>query len=185
MDEAGKVRGCLDPEGVNALTHFFESSWMPGIDGVVALISVLRQHLGNVQLRFSREDWKHGFRQLAMCVEDGRLLCALAWDKSRLAGSELRVFLPLVHLFGPRAGPNQFCRASIGLVELANVWLAIPAVCHMDDTIIVDTAEEITEARNLFVALAELLNCEQNTDKAAPLRDVVGCLDTCHKPPLS
>lgn len=162
VDSGDKVRGCLDPGGANELTHLLESCWSPGIDGVIALLGQLRLLLGNVRLRFCREDWIHGFRQLVLCAEDGRLLCALAWDHSKPKGEELRVFEPLVHLFGARAGGHQFCRGSIGLVEIANVWLAVCA------------ESEIDEARDLFVRLAVLLQCHQNEAKAVPPRSQKG-----------
>jgi hypothetical protein len=97
------------------------------------------------------------------------------------------VFEPLVHLFGPRAGGNQFGRASVGLLEIANVWLAICAVVHVDDTVIVDTEAEIDEARLLFVRLAKLLQCQQNEAKAVPPRGQRGGMvqATCLGPTLT
>jgi hypothetical protein len=71
------------------------------------------------------------------------------------------------------------------LLEIANVWLAICAVVHMDDTVIVDTEQEIDEARDLYVALADLLNCRQNEQKSMPPRWQKGgavagsCLGPC------
>lgn len=176
VDTQDKVRGCLDPAGVNELTHLLESCWAPGIDGVMALLGHMRRRLGRVKLRFCWEDWLHGFRQLALCADDGRFLCAVAWDAAMPKGEEIRVFEPLVHLFGARAGPNQFGRGSVGLLEIANVWLAICAVVHVDDTVIVDTDDEIDEARLLFVRLATLLQCQQNETKAMPPRTQAGGL---------
>ena len=150
-DEGPKVRWCLDLVDVNALSHCTESFWMPGIDGVIALLASLRQHMGRVPLQFCLEDWKHGFRQLAISCSDARLLCALGWDAER---RQVRVFVPSVHLLGPRGAPNQFARTSKALIEIANVWLAIPAVVHMDDAIILDTQDYIAEARDCFVRLA-------------------------------
>ena len=81
------------------------------------------------------------------------------------------MFEPLVHCFGPSGAPNQFCRGSFALLEIANFWLAVCAVVHMDDTVIIDTYDEIDNAREVFLELAEILNCVQKPSKAIPPRD--------------
>ena len=174
VDESSKVRGCLDPRELNAATSLREKAWIPGIDGVVALVTMLRDRLGAVSLRFVREDWESGFRQLVLCASDRRFLCAVAYDCRMPRDSRIRVFVPCKLMFGPRAGPNQFCRLSVALLEISNVYLAVCGVVHTDDTIIVDTPGEIDSARNSFVALAHLLNCVQKISKAFPPREVQG-----------
>ena len=77
VDEGNKVRACMDPGELNQNTFLQEKCWMPGIDGVVSLLSSLRSHLGDVRLRFAKEDWQHGFRQLVLSVEDRRYLCVV------------------------------------------------------------------------------------------------------------
>ena len=98
------------------------------MDGVVSLLVLMREHLGEVRLQFCREDWAHGFRQLVLTHRDRRYLCALAWDSEMAQGEQIRVFIPRVVMFGPKPGPSQFCRASVGLLELANVYFAVCAV---------------------------------------------------------
>ena len=174
VDEGSKVRGCMDPRELNELTLLSEKCWIPGIDGVVALLGELYKSLGPVRLRFCREDWAHGFRQLALCDTDRRFLCALAWDAQASPGEELRVFIPEVLMFGPRGGPNQFCRVSSGLLEVANSYLAVCAVVNVDDTIIADSEDQVEAARGAFVELAELLRCRQKDAKSFPPRGAGG-----------
>ena len=80
-------------------------------------------------------------------------------------------------MFGPKGGGgggNQFCRGSAGLLEVANVFLAICAVVHVDDTIVVDTEEEVESARGAFVELSDVLQCSQKRDKSFPPRGTGG-----------
>ena len=76
----------------------------------------------------------------------------VAWDDEKPVADKIRVFIPLVVMFGPRPGPNQFCRVSAGLLEVANVYLAVCAVVHVDDTIIIDTEGVFDGARRAHIA---------------------------------
>ena len=174
VDEGQKVRACMDCRELNLLSVLPETCWMPGVDGVVDLVRLMARTMGPEELRFAREDWANGFRQLRLREQDKRFLCAVAWDASKSPGEELRVFSPRMLMFGPRPGPSQFCRTSAGLVEVANVYLAICCVVHVDDTIIVDTSPELEHARRCFVSLAGTLQCEQKEAKAFPPRGAGG-----------
>lgn len=94
VDEKSKVRGCMDPRELNQLTTLGEKCYIPGIDGVVALLQELRERLGPVSLRFCSEDWAHGFRQLALLDGDRCYLCAVAYDKDKPPAERIRVLYP-------------------------------------------------------------------------------------------
>ena len=101
------VRGCLAPDGINAITMQPEKLYMAGVDGVAELGRALHSALSPTAcLQMAREDWRSSFYQPPLHPSSSRLLCATAWDDD-LGG---RIFKPKRLGFGGAGAPYQFCR---------------------------------------------------------------------------
>ena len=81
----------------------------------------------------------HGFRQFDLSSMDRRMLCTVARGRH----GELRVFVPLRLLFGPRGVPHAFCRVTDMASAVAAVLLLIPNIPHVDDMCGVEEEEAL------------------------------------------
>ena len=164
------IRGCLAPDGINEITYQPEQIYMAGVDGVAAVSKSLHKALGmQSNLVMAREDWRSGFYQIPIHPLSSRLLCAAAWDPSL----GVRVFQPQRLGFGGAGAPYQFCRVATAAVQVLAHFFWVPAVPHMDDTVMLDTPAAMPSARQAHILLHTALGFELAEDKAVPSREAL------------
>ena len=167
------IRGCLAPDGVNALTTQPEKIYMAGVDGIAAAGRALRAALDPSQcICMAREDWRSGFYQLPIHPSSARLLCAAAWDPDL----GVRVFCPRRLGFGGAGAPYQFCRVATAALQILSAMFWVPALPHVDDDIMLDTPEAMPSARAAHVVLYSALGVQLSRQKAVPPREEPICL---------
>ena len=163
------LRLCVDPDEPNAVTAVLSKTPMADVDGVADLFRAVHSAVCG-PLQGAKEDWEAGFRALDLAEIDRNLFCVHAEDLRGLVW----IFRPRRLLFGPRAGPPQFCRRSGALDFLAGALLCIASTSHVDDHIIADKAGPCASSAHVaFVKLAELLGDPLKVEKAVPGRDEV------------
>ena len=161
------VRGCLAPDGINALTWQPEKIYMAGVDGVAAAGRALRSKFGiDKNLCMAREDWRSGFYQIPIQASSAQLLCAVAWDPEL----GVRVFRPRRLGFGGAGAPFQFCRVATAALHVLSAMFWVVALPHVDDTVLLDTTDAMPSARSAHVLLHRALGIELAEEKAVPPR---------------
>ena len=171
-----KLRGCLSPEAANGpdMVHLPNQVYMAGLDGYLATCAALADSFAkegrNPKLQGWKEDYTDGFRQIPLSSEDRRFLCALG----RAPNGEVRVFVPLKLLFGPRGGPHVFCRVTDKVAAVCSVLLLAPTAPHVDDLCGVEEEGGTTSAREAVLALHKALNLQLGQTKAVPDRNTPG-----------
>ena len=131
---------------------------------MIAMLRKIREHWGDKELEFFKEDWQAGFRQLPILSEHKRYFVAAAAQPN----GDIVCFVPKAMLFGPPRCPPQFCRASEALERVAAGLLWIVTTHHVDDHIIVDEPQYIHSARQAFRKLASILQIKLSDEKSLP-----------------
>lgn len=175
-----KVRGCLDPAEITALCSLLETVYMCGLDGLAAMLRKIRKEWGNVELVFSKEDWRAGFRQLRLHPGHRRYFVAAAVDEQ----GRIVCFVPNYLIFGGSRCVPQFCRVSEAFERVCTGLLWVVTNHHVDDHIIVEQPGLIKSARQSVRKLAQILQIELANDKALPPWCSVCASDGCVGAPL-
>ena len=158
------IRGCIDPLEVSTLSALLETTYMAGLDGVVAVLQELRSVWGPCDLVLFKEDWEAGFRCLMLKQEHQRYFIAAAETSS----GEVVGFVPKRLLFGPSRCPPQFSRASEAFEYILVGLLLVITTHHVDDHIGFERRELAGSARRAVRRTAKLLQIPLSEKKALP-----------------
>lgn len=159
-----KIRGCIDPSEDSTLSALLETTYMTGLDGVVAVLQELRSVLGPCDLVLFKKYWEAGFRCLMLKREHQRYCIAAAETSS----GEVVRFVPKRLLLGPSRCPPQFSRASEAFEYILVGLLLVTTTHHVDDHLGFERRELAGSARRAVRRTAKLLQIQLSEKKALP-----------------